>query len=55
MLFNRTHSPETVVRAKLSESGEGLQVVIYGPDQADLFVQICSFFERAGYTIFDAH
>jgi len=54
MLFARTHSDETIVRAKISESGEGLQVLVYGPDQSDLFVQICSFFERAGYSIFDA-
>ncbi|WP_297572927.1 [protein-PII] uridylyltransferase [uncultured Deefgea sp.] len=54
MLFARTHCDDIQVRAKLSESGEGLQVLVYGPDQADLFVHICSFFERAGYSIFDA-
>ena len=54
MLFNRTHSDETIVRAKLSESGEGLQVLVYGPDQADLFAQICGFFENAAYSILDA-
>jgi [protein-PII] uridylyltransferase len=27
---------------------------VYSRDEADLFVRICSFFERAGYNIFDA-
>ncbi|WP_028455380.1 [protein-PII] uridylyltransferase [Chitinilyticum litopenaei] len=54
-LFSRVNAPEPIVRAKLSESGEGLQVLVYTPDQPDLFARICSFFERAGYSIFDAH
>ncbi|SMC21948.1 UTP--GlnB (protein PII) uridylyltransferase, GlnD [Andreprevotia lacus DSM 23236] len=55
MLFNRLHTKEPVVRARLSESGEGLQVLVYTPDIPDLFARICAFFERAGYSIFDAH
>ena len=54
MLHSRIHTAEPVVRARLSESGEGLQVLVYTRDEADLFVRICSFFERAGYNIFDA-
>lgn len=55
VLLNRINADEPTVKAKLSESGEGLQVVVYTLDQPDLFAQICSFFERAGYSIFDAH
>ncbi len=55
MLFSRVSTDKPVVRARLSESGEGLQVMVYSVDKNDLFAQICSFFERAGYTIFDAH
>ncbi|WP_231550565.1 [protein-PII] uridylyltransferase [Chitinibacter sp. ZOR0017] len=55
VLLNRMHATEPTVKAKLSESGEGLQVVVYTLDQPDLFAQICSFFEHAGYSIFDAH
>lgn len=55
LLFTRINAPEPIVRARLSESGEGLQVLVYAPDQPDLFARICSFFERAGYSIFDAH
>ncbi|MEN9657357.1 MAG: hypothetical protein RL571_822 [Pseudomonadota bacterium] len=55
MLFSRVNTTKPIVRARLSESGEGLQVMVYSVDKNDLFAQICSFFERAGYTIFDAH
>lgn len=54
MLHSRIHTTEPVVRARLSESGEGLQVLVYTRDEADLFARICCFFERAGYNIFDA-
>lgn len=53
-LFSRIESDKPIVKAKLSESGEGLQVMVYVRDQADLFARICAFFERAGYSIFDA-
>ncbi|MBB5190009.1 [protein-PII] uridylyltransferase [Silvimonas terrae] len=54
-LFARIDTDVPVVRAKLSESGEGLQVMVYTKDVADLFARICAFFEKAGYSIFDAH
>ncbi|GGP18713.1 [protein-PII] uridylyltransferase [Silvimonas iriomotensis] len=54
-LFSRIDTDVPVVRAKLSESGEGLQVMVYTKDAADLFARICAFFEKAGYSIFDAH
>ncbi|GGP24532.1 [protein-PII] uridylyltransferase [Silvimonas amylolytica] len=54
-LFSRIDTDVPVVRAKLSESGEGLQVLVYTKDAADLFARICAFFEKAGYSIFDAH
>ncbi|MCM2252322.1 MAG: [protein-PII] uridylyltransferase [Ramlibacter sp.] len=43
-----------VVRARLSPVGEGLQVVVYTPDQPDLFARICGYFEHAGFSILDA-
>ena len=44
-----------VIRARLSPIGEGIQVMIYSPDQSDLFARICSFFERIHYTILQAN
>ena len=43
-----------VVRARQSLAGEGLQVMVYAPDQPDLFVRICGYFDRAGFSILDA-
>jgi [protein-PII] uridylyltransferase len=42
------------VRARLSPVGEGLQVMVYSPDQADLFARICGYFDQAGFNILDA-
>lgn len=53
-LFSRVESQTPIVRARLSDSGEVLQVLIYTQDQADLFARICVFFERTGFSILDA-
>jgi [protein-PII] uridylyltransferase len=45
---------KAIVRARLSPVGEGLQVVVYTPDQPDLFARICGYFEQAGFSILDA-
>jgi [protein-PII] uridylyltransferase len=34
--------------------GEGLQVLVYTPDQPDLFARICGYFDQAGFSILDA-
>jgi [protein-PII] uridylyltransferase len=44
----------TIVRARLSPVGEGLQVLVYTPDQTDLFARICGYFDQAGFSILDA-
>ncbi|WP_332815745.1 [protein-PII] uridylyltransferase [Ramlibacter sp.] len=43
-----------IVRARLSPVGEGLQVLVYAPDQPDLFARICGYFDHAGFSILDA-
>jgi [protein-PII] uridylyltransferase len=43
-----------IVRARLSPVGEGLQVLVYTPDQSDLFARICSYFDQASLSILDA-
>ncbi|MPM59164.1 Bifunctional uridylyltransferase/uridylyl-removing enzyme [bioreactor metagenome] len=43
-----------VVRVRQSLAGEGLQVLVYSPDQPELFARICGYFERAGFSILDA-
>jgi len=53
-LHARADAPGAVVRARLAPIGEGLQVMVYAPDQEGLFAHICGYFERAGYNIAEA-
>jgi len=53
-LYNKVDSDTPVVRARLSPVGEGLQIAVYVKDQEDLFARICAYFERHGFSIWDA-
>jgi [protein-PII] uridylyltransferase len=53
-LSRHVGSAKTLVRARLSPVGEGLQVLVYTPDQPDLFARICGYFDQAGFSILDA-
>ncbi len=53
-LYWRPETNEPVVKAKLSDDGAGLQVLVYVKDQAQLFARLCSFFERSRYSIGEA-
>jgi [protein-PII] uridylyltransferase len=54
LLNYRVDTTDPVVKARLSPAGEGLQVMIYVPDQKELFARICGFFEHISYDIFEA-
>jgi [protein-PII] uridylyltransferase len=53
-IYYRPESSEPVVRARMNPIGEGLQVMIYCPDQPFLFARLCGFFARLNYSIVDA-
>ncbi len=53
-LWRHVESPTPVVRARASSVGDGLQVLVYAPDRADLFARICGYFDSAGFSILDA-
>jgi [protein-PII] uridylyltransferase len=53
-LARHVGTPCAIVRARLSQVGEGLQVLVYTPDQPDLFARICGYFDHAGFSILDA-
>jgi [protein-PII] uridylyltransferase len=53
-LWRKRETPVPVVRARLSNLGEGLQVLVYAPDKEDLFARICGYFDSAGFNILDA-
>jgi len=54
LLLTHINTQTPIVRARLSPAGDGIQTMIYMPDQADIFVRICSFFGRLGYNIVEA-
>ncbi|MDR5171487.1 [protein-PII] uridylyltransferase [Methylobacillus flagellatus] len=54
LLLTHIDTQAPIVRARLSPAGDGIQTMIYMPDQTDIFVRICSFFGRLGYNIVEA-
>lgn len=54
LLHYRVKATTPIVKARLSPIGEGLQILIYAPDQQGLFARICGFFGATGYNIVDA-
>ncbi len=53
-LSRHVGSQTPIVRARRSPVGEGLQVLVYTPDQPDLFARICGYFDQHGFSILDA-
>jgi [protein-PII] uridylyltransferase len=53
-LYFRVDGAEPVVKTRLAREGAGLQVMIYLPDQKELFARICGFFGRAQLSILEA-
>ena len=54
VLYHRPDANEPVVKVRLNQAGEGLQVMVYIPDQPELFARLCGVFARLGYSIADA-
>jgi [protein-PII] uridylyltransferase len=54
LLTPHVQSDKPIVRARLSPSGDGIQVMIYTRNQDDLFARICNFFDRMAYNIVQA-
>ncbi len=54
LLAFKVNNATPLVKARLSRAGEGLQVMVYCPDQRGLFARICDFFARMNYTIVEA-
>ncbi len=54
LLTPHLNSQKSIVRARLSPYGDGIQVMIYTRDQHEIFARICNFFDRTGYNIVEA-
>jgi [protein-PII] uridylyltransferase len=50
-LWARVTPDKPIVRARLSPVGEGLQVMVYAPDQPGLFARLTGFFERMQFDV----
>ena len=53
-LSRHVATDQPIVRARRSPIGEGMQVLVYTRDQADLFARICGYFDQGGFSILDA-
>ena len=53
-LHYRIDSKLPVVKARINQQGDGIEVMAYTLDQRDLFARIVGFFGRAGFSIMDA-
>lgn len=53
-LYHRVGTEETVVKARPTDGAEGIQVLVYTKDVADLFARICGYFARRLISIQDA-
>ncbi|MDR2924948.1 MAG: [protein-PII] uridylyltransferase [Azoarcus sp.] len=54
MLYDRVESTKPVVRARMLDSSDDVQVMAYTLDQKDLFMRLTGFFSRMGLSILDA-
>jgi [protein-PII] uridylyltransferase len=53
-LYYQTSPENTIVKARPTSGGNGIQVMVYVKDQQDLFARICTFFGRQHLNIQDA-
>jgi [protein-PII] uridylyltransferase len=54
VLYTHVNTKKAIVRCRLSPHGEGFQVVVYSPDQAELFARICGYFDSQNFSVLDA-
>jgi [protein-PII] uridylyltransferase len=54
VLHRQPDTDRPVVRTRLAPIGEGFQVVVYLPDQPDLFARICGYFDSKNLSVLDA-
>jgi [protein-PII] uridylyltransferase len=54
VLHRHPDTDTPIVRTRLAPIGEGFQVVVYLPDQPDLFARICGYFDSKNLSVLDA-
>src|SRR5690606_30305124 len=53
-LYYRVNTTEPVVKARVVGQNEGLQIMVYAPDRADLFVDICGCLDQRALSVQEA-
>jgi [protein-PII] uridylyltransferase len=53
-LLAHVHTQSPIVRTRLAQGGEGAEVLVYLPDQKDLFARVCGYFNARQLSILDA-
>jgi [protein-PII] uridylyltransferase len=53
-LHSHVDTATPIVRSRLSPVGEGFEVVVYLPDQPDLFARICGYFDSRRLSVLEA-
>lgn len=54
VLYHRPDAPAPVIKARVSDADQGVQVMAYARDRKDLFVRLTGFFGKLGFSILDA-
>ncbi|MDR0633776.1 MAG: [protein-PII] uridylyltransferase [Azoarcus sp.] len=54
VLYHQVDTAEPVVKARVADEDEGMQVMVYAPDQKNLFARLTGFFSRMGFSILEA-
>ncbi|CAN5464824.1 [protein-PII] uridylyltransferase [soil metagenome] len=53
-LHYRVDSSRPIVKARLAQMGDGLQIAVYSRDEPDLFTRICGYFDSCRFSVLDA-
>ena len=54
LLAHQTDTDKAIVKTRISPMGEGIQLMVYSPEQSYIFARICDFIERLNYSIMEA-
>ena len=54
VLFRDPDPTAPIVKTRVAPFGEGFQVLVYLPDQPDLFARICGYFDSKNLSVLDA-
>ncbi|MDR3214025.1 MAG: [protein-PII] uridylyltransferase [Azoarcus sp.] len=54
MLYFQVDVAKPVVKTRVTDEDTGMQVMVYAPDQKNLFLRLTGFFSRMGFSILEA-